>query len=504
MPARIRQHSTLSSDGEWNWQNVPVEGGVDAWSAFLSGASAIEDAELSLESKDLVDLMARERNRQQNLHLDLIPQLKRLIVLQGASFQEEHSIEDTAVGTPTCDLRRSCARAAAAEALQRAEKLLALPWIPVGVALGYLRGQGRSAKTMPSEEGQLHLDAAYTQRTYGTESSWPLPEELRRGAAALALVHERGQRVYRELCELCGGDGVRTLDRLMAESISVAAHQYVDIGEHRPAFARCLHRLVAAFGFRDLFDDAVVCVDEARREAIAKALAEVHVCRGRRVHAGSATVLAATRTLRQNWYIGPVEVDRRSKSYMLQKYGPALHWPAFDNERLREYRAFLYHLTMGHHADDIYKVQSDHGGTRPSMPATRAAGAASAGSLSKGSLPALIGIVTGARSRPPITNDLGPELHQEYVRRCHQELATKVKVVDLGVIAGPAPCTHACLWLAIGAAIRNLDLSLASDVPLRNKLSPLMPALRAVPISTLQREGWRSLGETRYLQLHML
>ena len=63
----------------------------------------------------------------------------------------------------------------------------------------------------------------------------------------------------------------------------------------------------------------------------------------------------------------------------------------------------------------------------------------------------------------------------------------RVEVVDLGMVAGPPPCTFACLWLSMAAGLAALDPALVPDVALRSLVSPLLASLSAVAPGDLQK-----------------
>ena len=81
---------------------------------------------------------------------------------------------------------------------------------------------------------------------------------------------------------------------------------------------------------------------------------------------------------------------------------------------------------------------------------------------------------------------------EQYVRRAMDELGQEVEVVDLGVIAGPAPRTNACLWLSFAASLSHLhpDYQIPLEA-LRIELSEDMLSVRQTPLEALQHRGRR-------------
>ena len=70
------------------------------------------------------------------------------------------------------------------------------------------------------------------------------------------------------------------IDLLMRRSTERTVLDYIDSCEHRPAIMRCLHKLVIAFGFKDIFDGGCVAVGDAEEEAMRAAYKDFKVCVG--------------------------------------------------------------------------------------------------------------------------------------------------------------------------------------------------------------------------------
>jgi len=105
-----------------------------------------------------------------------------------------------------------------------------------------------------------------------------------------------------------------------------------------------------------------------------------------------------------------------------------------------------------------------------------------------GTLESAVSILYLAGARSPTTT-LRTSPFQEYVRRARAEFNYDVEVVDLGVLAGPAPRTNACQWLsAIAAASRVLPAGeQVPDVELWRAIADDIATVRATPAHELRR-----------------
>ena len=77
------------------------------------------------------------------------------------------------------------------------------------------------------------------------------------------------------------------------------------------------------------------------------------------------------------------------------------------------------------------------------------------------------------------------------MRRARVDLAIAVEIIDLGVIAGPDPCTNACFWLSVVAgASRIMDAaSQINDVALLAEVANDLAAVKAIPARQLRWEA---------------
>ena len=508
MPAKIRQRTELLEDGSWTCPSqTDGEGSRSAWGSFLMAAAEIEQAELNVAEQDLVDLMVREKNRQQNLRLDLVPQLLRLIHLQGATLVEEHVFLDEEAATPLVEVRRAKRREARLAKVANGRLVMELDWVAIADARA-LHQRADNPRRPLSEDERQRLDAAHVQQTFGDPDVWPLPSKALTDSVVLAYSDRKSQSVYRELCLLQGEDCVDTvLDALLARSADRSVQSFLEHTQHRPAIMRCLHNLVRAFGFQSIFDIGIIVVGDEQRIEIAAAYADFYTCigdsNGQAVCVDATQlVAAASRVLRGHWFFAPVLVEQRSDQYMLRAYGAAISWPDFDCQRADRYRRSLQRLMEGCVSGDDSpprdstargpaRGNTHEGGASGSQMNLGSKGLRGSGGAAAGLMAALASVCEAARRAKDVSfkakHPPAPNSHVEYVSRALADLHVRTVVVDLGVQAGPQPCTSACLWLSVAAGIRRHDPESIVDEVLRESLRPHLIAAASVLDEALHR-----------------